>query len=581
MLWKSNTCDKAAAAAIERALGCHRVVAEFLSATGITNPQEASRFINPRLSDLDDPFRIPHVDTAAQRLLAALRSSESIVIVGDYDVDGVTSTAFLAHLLRRLGGRVSYYVPRRMEEGYGLSRGAIDRALEKGLPGLFIALDCGTNSVAEVAHLRSKGVDVLILDHHRSKDSLPNDCILVNPHAHPSPAGDGTLLCTVGLVFKLAHGLLKQMRREDHPLAESVRLRDYLDLVAMGSVADLVPLRGENRILARVGLSILETNARVGVAALMAVAGMDPSRGVRPVDVSFKLGPRINAAGRLADASIAVDMLLAEDRAFALGIAEELDRLNHERQEIERGIVDSVDVRVGEHAADASGLVVFDESWHPGVVGIVASRVSRKYFRPSIVLGLDGELAKGSGRSVAGLNLVKVLSSVSGLLESWGGHPMAVGVSLRKENVPAFQRAFDDAVRAYVGSNPPEPELVLHSWLTPDELTESLMTAIDGLHPFGEGNREPLFGIRAVVLNNPPEVFKEQHFRFQVMDSLGRRIFGVAWKLADRLPPAGVPLDLAAYFKWNFFGGRRYLQLEMVDWRLSQPASTPPPFASA
>lgn len=569
MHWKSASCDKAAVAEIERSLGCHRVLAEFLAVSGITSAQEAARFLNPRLSDLDDPFRIPNLGTAVDRLRLAVERKERIFLIGDYDVDGVTSTTLLAHFLRRIGGSPKYFVPRRLEEGYGLSRNAIDRALESGKPDLLVALDCGTNSVREVAYLRSLGIDVIILDHHRSKDSLPEDCILVNPHAHPSPAQDGTLLCTVGIAFKVAHGTMKRLRKEGRTDIDAIRLRDYLDLVAMGSVADLVPLRGENRILARAGLAILETAARPGVHALMNVSALDPVHGVRPVDISFKLGPRINAAGRLADASIAVDLLLSEDAEFTKSVSAELDRLNHDRQDIERGMVDSVEARVGERAGSVSGLVIFDEQWHPGVVGIVASRVSRKYFRPTIVLGLDGDLAKGSGRSVAGLNLVTILSSISDLLESWGGHPMAVGVSLRKEKVPAFQKAFDEAVRTHLGDRQIEPELTIQSWLAPEELTEEFMHELDRLHPFGEGNREPLFGLHGVVLRSPPDVFKEQHFRFHIEDRSRRRIFGVAWKLADRLPPVGVPLDMAVYFKWNVFSGRRYLQLELVDWHPS------------
>jgi single-stranded-DNA-specific exonuclease len=571
MVWKTADFDRAAAFSIERTLNCHRVVAEFLAVSGITDSEEAVRFLNPRLADLEDPFQIPNLAVAAERILEAMETGRSITLIGDYDVDGVTSTALLVHFLRRLGGKISYFVPRRLEEGYGLSSAAIERAIEGGKPDLMLALDCGTNSVDEVAHLRSLGIEVIILDHHRSKEAVPADCILVNPHVHVAPDESGKILCTVGLAFKLAHAMLKILRRAHRADVEQIRLRDYLDLVAMGSLADLVPLRGENRILCRAGLSLLETNPRVGVAALMRVSSLNPTHGVRPVDVSFKLGPRINAAGRLADASIAVDLFLTEDPGYAESIARELDRLNHDRQEIERGMVESVDQLVGASVESASGLVIFDEQWHPGVVGIVASRVSRKYYRPSIVLGLDGDLAKGSGRSVAGLNLVSILSSVSDLLESWGGHPMAVGVSLRKENVPAFQKAFNEVVRMHLGSNQPEPELLVHSWISPEEFNEELMHDIDRLHPFGEGNREPLFGLRGVCLRQAPEVFKEQHFRFQIEDRNHRRIFGVAWKMADRLPPAQTPIDLAAYLKWNVFGGRRFLQIELVDWRPASP----------
>lgn len=552
---------------LERALGCSRVLAELLARLGVESGEQAEHFLNPRLSDLGDPFAIEGLDAAVDRLVEAINRREQVTILGDYDVDGVTSTAFLTHLLRRLGLNPRYVVPRRLEQGYGLSHGAVDRVLDLGVPDLFVALDCGTNSTEEAARLTQAGADIIILDHHRSKGETPAACRLVNPHVARGPDAAGRDLCTVGLVFKLAHGLLKRLRAAGLEGVESIRLRDYLDFVAMGTVADLVPLRGENRILARTGLTVLESRARAGLLALMEVSGIEPGFGLRPVDISFKLGPRINASGRLADAGLAVDLLLSDDRAFCAQAARELDQLNRDRQELERRIVDTVDERVATALPDAQGLVVFDETWHPGVVGVVASRVSRKYCRPSIVLGLDGDLAKGSGRSVAGLNLVDILASCGDLLESWGGHPMAVGISLQKDRVGAFQLAFDAAVRRHLNGSAPEPDLVIGAWLDLTEVTEDLLRDLERMHPFGEGNREPVFGIRGVELRQPPEVFREHHFRFRIDTRTQRRLFGVAWKMADRLPPVGQPLDLAVQLRWNYLGGRQLLQLELLDWR--------------
>jgi single-stranded-DNA-specific exonuclease len=483
----------------------------------------------------------------------------------------VCSTAILVSLLRRLGLEPRYVVPRRAEEGYGLSRTSIDRALEAGKPDLFIALDCGTNSSDEVAYLRSRGVDVIIVDHHRSTEPPAAGALLINPHVNPSPDdGAWRYLCTVGLVFKLAHGLLKRLRLENNPVALSIVLKDYLDLVALGTIADLVALTGENRIFARHGLHVLAETRRPGLLALMSVSGLRSEQGLVPSDISFRLGPRINASGRLADAALSVDLLLSADREYCEATARQLDDLNRERQEIERQITERAERYVEENFRASSGLVLFDEAWHPGVVGIVAGRISRKYNRPTIVLGNEGELAKGSGRGITGFNLVEILAACSGCLESWGGHPMAVGVSLKKIRLDEFRAQFDEAIRRSRDGAATEPGIELSGWLDGTQLTEQLMTGLEQLRPFGMGNPEPVFGVRGVRLRNRPDVFKEVHFRFAVENEDGRRISGVAWKLADRLPPVGPLLELAIQLNWNYYNGRRLLQIELLDWRLAE-----------
>ncbi len=569
MHWTYTPAPPEEIEALSKSAGVSRVLAELLLRSGLKEADATAAFLEPALAALNDPFLVRNLDAAATRLRQAIARQESVVVLGDYDVDGVSSTALLVGVLRRFGLLPRFVVPRRSEDGYGLSRSAIDRALEGGRPDLFIVLDCGTNSHAEVAYLRGLGIDVIVLDHHRSKER-PLDGMLINPHVHADASGaDGAWrnLCTVGLVFKLAHGLLKQLRAENHPVAFRIKLRDHLDLVALGTVADLVPLRGENRILARHGLGILQESRRPGLRALMEIAGVKPENGINPVDISFRLGPRINASGRLADAALSVELLLSEDVAFCQETARQLDAFNRERQEIERKITEDAEQLIESKYTTFPGIVLFSDDWHPGVVGIVAGRVSRKYNRPCVVLGCEGEFAKGSGRSVDGLNLVEVLGTCCEHLTSWGGHPMAVGIALRKENLALFREQFSEAVRAHVGGNFTERRLDLATWLTPEQITPRLMEEIDQLHPFGQGNPEPAFGLRSVVLDVAPEVFKTQHFRFSFEDGRGRRLHGVAWKLAQRLPPVGVPLDLAVELKWNFFNDRRFLQLSLVDWR--------------
>jgi single-stranded-DNA-specific exonuclease len=571
MRWTYKPLPADEVEALTRKTGDSAVLAELLLRNGLGDADVAAKFLRPALAELNDPFLLPNVEAAAARLRRAIEAGEQIVVLGDYDVDGVSSTSLLVSILRRFGLHPHFVVPRRMEDGYGLSRSAIDRALERGKPDLFIALDCGTNSHDEVAYLFSQGIDVIVIDHHRSKEKPLAQGLLINPHVHGCEGDEAWRnLCTVGLVFKLAHGLLKLLRADNHPVAHAIKLRDYLDLAAMGTVADLVPLTGENRILARYGLRILQACERPGLRALMQVAGVKPDHAIMPVDISFRLGPRINASGRLADAALSVELMLSDDEQFCQETARQLDVFNRERQDIERQITEEAERMIEGEFSDWPGIVLFGENWHPGVVGIVAGRVTRKYNRPCVVLGNEGEFAKGSGRSVNGVNLVEVLGTCGEHLTSWGGHPMAVGVALNKTHLDHFRLRFADAVRISAGSDLIEPILTISAWITPDQIREKLMDELESMQPFGQGNPEPIFGIRGVVLRQRPEVFKQTHFRFSFDDSRGRRLFGVAWKMANRLPPVGVPLDFAVELAWNHFNDRKLLQLELIDWRVSE-----------
>ncbi len=573
MRWIYTPRPAAEIETLGQALGLNPVLVELLLAAGITEPGPAAEFMQPALAALRDPFLLRNLEAGATRLRAAIAAQESIVVLGDYDVDGVSSTALLVMILRRFGLNPRFVVPRRSEDGYGLSRSAIDRALEGGKPALFIALDCGTNSHEEVAYLRGQGIDVLVVDHHRSKEAALTDGILINPHVESDETGADAAwrnLCTVGLVFKLVHGLLKQLRAENHPVAFRIKLRDHLDLVALGTIADLVPLTGENRLLTRHGLRIIEESRRPGLAALMEIAGVRPGQAVKPSDISFRLGPRINASGRLADAALSVELLLSEDPAFCAETARQLESFNRERQDIERGITEEADRMIESEFAAEPGIVLFSENWHPGVVGIVAGRVTRKYNRPCVVLGNEGDTAKGSGRSVDGINLVAVLGTCCERLTSWGGHPMAVGIALNKTHLPEFRAAFSAAVRAHAGGDIAEAKLKIAAWLTPGQIRDRLMEELESLQPFGQGNPEPVFGVSGVVLRQRPVIFKDVHFRFTLEDQQGRRLHGVAWKMAHRMPPLGVPLDFAVELAWNHFNDRKLLQLELIDWREAQ-----------
>jgi len=568
MLWTTIETDEALAENLGKQLGVSTVMARLLVQRGMTSPELAEEFLRPRLAMLDDPFSLIHMDAAVARIEKAIEEGESVVVFGDYDVDGVTSTVQLISLLRTLELEPRFCVPRRLDEGYGLSREAIDRVFDGNTPSLFIALDCGTNAHEPIAYLREQGVDVIVVDHHQSKTRPPDGCILVNPHVNDSEDAPWRDLCTAGLVFKLLHGILKRRREREDPRVEAIKLKDYLDLVALGTVADLVPLQRENRILSWFGLQHLRANGRPGVRALATVSGLDAAQEMNSVDISFRLGPRINASGRLADAALPIELLLSDCSRTCKEIAGELDAMNRERQTIERGIAEEAERRAQDKFANEPGIVLFDAGWHPGVVGIVASRVSRRFHKPCVILGAEEDEAKGSGRGISGVNLVEIFHGCADLLGHWGGHPMAAGVSLPVGNTDRFARRFNARLRELHPRGLPEPTLDIAAWLETDQLGGGFLAELDRLHPFGMGNGEPIFGLRRVMLREAPETFGKDNFRFRLHPSgdCGKGIAGVAWRM-DTVPGPGRPLDLAVRFSWNHFRGSRYPQITLVDWR--------------
>ena len=435
------------ALALARELGVAPFIAALLCRRGLLDAAAARDFLEPRLKSLGDPFALPNMRAAAERILAAVDRKERIVLYGDYDVDGVTSLALFARALRAFGAEPRTFLPQRMDEGYGLSAEGIERCLTTLRPQLLVALDCGTSSAAEIASIKAAGVDVVVFDHHEIKSALP-DCTLVNPKL-----GEGFhYLCSAGIVFKACHALLKL-----RPV-EGFDLREYLDLVALGTVADIVPLIGENRILVQKGLQQMERTRWTGLRALMDVAAVRAP--VRPVDVGYRLGPRLNAAGRLGTAEDALQLLLTENPLQARTLAAGLDRQNQERQLVEQNTMRAAEKMVGSNfdpARDAA-IIAGETGWHPGVLGIVASRIARNFHRPAFVIGFDENgTGKGSGRSIEGFSLVHALTQCGALLEKFGGHEMAAGLTIRRERFAEFQRAFLDCARSLLSDDDLQP----------------------------------------------------------------------------------------------------------------------------
>ena len=566
--WSHRATDVALVQRLTSSLGVSEPVAVYL-ARHFADEAEAERHLRPQLAHVSDPFAVGGLRLAAERLVRATQQGERIAILGDYDVDGVSSTAMLVHFLRRLGAQPESFVPRRLEEGYGLSMAALERVLAEASPHLFIALDCGTNSKAEVEYLQKAGVEVLVVDHHVAKADCVK-CLLVNPRVNDAVDAPWQTLCTAGLVFKLIHGVLKVLRLAGDERGTSISVKDYLDLAALGTIADLVPLRSENRILASHGLKALSDSQRPGVRALISVSGIDPSTVLTSVDVSYRLGPRINASGRLADASLPLKLLLSESAADCEEGAQQLDAINRERQEIDKKVTEEATAQATA-MGQVPAYVVFGD-WHPGVVGIAAGKLARHLAQPVIVLGREGEVAKGSGRSIPGINLVEALASCADLLLTHGGHPMAVGISLKVSELEAFRVKFAEAVAAQRAKQTGAIEgrdLEIVHWLKVSDVTERLLDDLELLQPFGEGNQEPLFGIKKFTFDRTPMIFGEGNFRYQHNISSSRRLNLVAWRFADRLPEPGVAVDLAVKFQWNRWQGRKLLQAEIQDWRYS------------
>ncbi len=541
-------------------------MAQCLVNRGVTSKAEVSEFLNPRLKLLADPFLIPNMDAAVERLWKARENNERLLIYGDYDVDGVSSTALLTEMLTELGWTVQPYLPGRFDDGYGLSAEALEKCIEQFETDVVLAVDCGSTAVEAIEFLNERQIDILVLDHHQVSDPPPKPLAMVNPQLSDDYPNFQEL-CSVGLAFKLAHALVKRGRQEGLQKERDLDLRQYLDLVALGTVADLVPLTGENRKLVRSGLEQLGETDRPGVVALKNVANV--SKPVTVFNVGFQLGPRLNAAGRMDNPDASLNLLLAKDRYEAEKAAETLNNHNDERRKIERDISTQAVESVRKRFDPKNDFVIVEGNmeWHLGVIGIVASRVMREFYRPTFILASDGDGWKGSARSIEGFDLAEAMRGCDDLLNDHGGHAMAAGVSVKPGRLDAFRERINEIAKKNITPDMFQPPLKLDAGTDLSELTLVHIEEMSQLEPLGQGNPEIQLLVAELTLSSP--IYRmgrdKQHAKFWVTDEHGACEV-VAWNLKPEDEPQDT-FDIAVAPQINDFNGRRSVQLKLIDWR--------------
>jgi single-stranded-DNA-specific exonuclease len=550
-------------AALAADLAIAPLTARVLAGRGIDDVAAGRSYLQARLNDLPDPFLLSGMAPAVDRLVRAVVGSEPILVHGDYDVDGITGSALLVETLRSFGAIASFHLPLRLRDGYGLSAEALRSAAMAGVR-VVVSVDCGITAMAEAELARGLGLDLIITDHHLPPETLPPALAIVNPQL-PGDSFPGKELAGVGVAFFLLIALRKSLREAGHFAGRSEPdLRRFLDLVALGTIADLVPLIGVNRILTRAGLLILENGERPGIVALREVAGV---RRVTCGAVGFQLAPRLNAAGRLEDAALGVRLLLETSPQEALVTARKLDACNLERRKIEEDTLGQALDRLLLQEEGGKTIVLADQGWHPGVIGIVASRLVERFYRPTVLIALENGAGKGSARSIKGFHLFRALQDCTDHLDGFGGHAAAAGLSLAEDRVAAFAAAFERVAGECLGEQDLQPVLGFDGEVLLEELTAAAIDDLAGLAPCGMGNPEPAFVVRG-VLARQGRVVGTGHLRFTAQQD-GYSLPCIAWRMAERAESLAGPLDLLFTPEINEWHGRRQLQLRIRDLRPS------------
>ncbi len=581
--WRIRPHDSDRIEALARAAGVSYVLAELLVVRGITEPAAISSFLEPKLVSLHDPGLLPGCEVAAQQIHEAIRAGRRIVIYGDYDVDGITSTSLLWRCFKMLGADVGYYIPLRQEEGYGLNLEAV-RKLAAGegtiRPAeMIVTVDCGINSTAEAALAAELGVELIVTDHHQPGEVLPQASAVVHPRLPGTDYPFGGL-AGVGVAYKLAWALCQHASQA---VRVGERMRRFLleatGLAAIGTVADMVPLVDENRPLVTFGLESLKARPILGIEALARTAKIDHKHHYKAEDVGFSLGPRLNAAGRLGQARLAVELLISDDRDRADELAVYMDKLNADRQSLERRMTLAANKQIKHRfdPAQDAAMVLADPSWNPGVIGIVAGRLAEKYHRPVIMVACDKvgtRPAVGSGRSVPGLNLADALTACESYLLGHGGHAAAAGLQIDEGRIDAFREAFCDYVAAKQADVDTTPELVIDGEAPFSSLTARAVREIERMAPFGQGNPRPVLCTTDVRLAEPPKKIGsgERHLSLKLIQhqTTFRAVAFGGGEWADALAALDGPIDVAFRPVINDFRGKQNVELHLVDWQTPQ-----------
>ncbi|MFP4057444.1 MAG: single-stranded-DNA-specific exonuclease RecJ [Candidatus Brocadiia bacterium] len=570
--WVFRDGDRARRDALAEALGISPVLAHLLVTRGLGAERAARRFLAPELAHLHEPDLLPDVAKAAERIRQAVAQGERVLVYGDYDADGVTATALLLQLLRLLGLQPVHYIPSRLDEGYGVHADAVEAAGQQGVD-LIVTVDCGTGAVDEVRRARELGIDVVVTDHHEPGRAVAGACAVVNPKLTGSlyPFRD---LSGVGVAFKLAWAVAQTFSPGKRVTADFRSfLLDAMGLVALGTVADVVPLRGENRVLAHYGLHALGHSRSPGIAALVEQAGV-AGRPLAPSDVSFKLGPRLNAAGRLAEADLCVELLTCDCPRRAADIARTLEAKNRERRRVQAAILAAARGRLaeGEGWQGRRAIVLADPQWHPGVVGIVAAKLAEEFHRPTVLLCVDGDVARGSGRSVPPFNLFEAIEACEDELLAYGGHAQAAGLSLELARLEAFRRRFEEQAQAKLAGWEPCGMVEIDAEVALGAVGRGLVRELERLAPYGEGNPPPVLVASDVLVAGVPRLMgrQGQHLSFYARqgEASFRAVgFGMG-ELFEEIAGGNVTCDIAFTPQVNAYRGLDELELRLHDLRV-------------
>lgn len=568
MIYKWNyqtltTNEKKIQEDLAKGLNLSSALCRLLIHRGITSVDQAQRFFHPTLKDLHDPFLLPDMDKAVKRIEKALGNKQRILVYGDYDVDGTTSVALVYKFLRRFTTNMDYYIPDRYDEGYGISVQGIDYAEETGVK-LIIALDCGIKAIEMVNYAKSKGIDFIICDHHMPDETLP-DAVAVVDAKRPDSTYPYEHLSGCGVGFKLVQAIAK-----NNEIAFS-ELYDLLDLVAVSIASDIVPITGENRILAHYGLKQLNGSPSIGLKGIIEICGLN-RKNISINDIVFKIGPRINASGRMMNGKEAVDLLLANTIKDAREKSENIDHYNEDRRELDKKMTEEAVAYIDENVnvGETNSIVIYNEKWHKGVIGIVASRLAEKYYRPAVVLTKSNDMVTGSARSIMNFDVYKAIESCKDLLENFGGHTYAAGLSLKEENLAAFSKRFEELSVKMINEEMMHPQINVDAEITFSEITGKFVHDLSRFNPFGPENLNPIFRTKKVCDFGTSKLvgYENLHLKLEVVDRTSTgSVHGIAFRQAKALEEVktGASFDICYTIEESVHFGKSSIQLYVKD----------------